>query len=319
MIYNKCKKCSHITSDVQQNTNQGANTMIKKNILLVVSLLISICVLTGCSKEAEKETYLGQEVPGLIPEVFAPGIISNTEDMEFGCTITPDLKEIYYSVRLKKTGIPRTMHSRLVDNEWTEPELMEFEGSGNLYEPHMTADGETMYFSGGIYIEDQGSIRGIWKRQLEGDSWSEPTYVNDGMYVKTTTDGSIYMTDITQNRGIIKIPLVNGEFTESEALIGGPNEPVPGVHPCISPDESFLIYNCKRPDGYGSEADLYVSFNNGDGTWSEGYNLGSDINSEGIEFTASLTPDGKYIFFMKDYDLYWVDVKIIEQFRPDTN
>lgn len=291
--------------------------MIKKSILIVISLILSVTSLTGCSKEVEKELYLGQEAPGLIPEVFAPGIISKTEDMEYACTFSPDGKEIYYSVRKGKTGTPMVMHSRLVGNSWTTPEPIEYNQKGYLFEPHMAVDGETMYFSGGIYEEGQSTAkRGIWERHLIGDSWSELSYVNDGMYVSTIYDGSIYMTDIAENMGIVKVSFVDGEFDESEALTGGPNEPVPGIHPCISPDESFLIYDCKRPDGYGGEGDLYVSFNRNNGTWTEGYNLGPDVNSEGIEFTASLTPDGRYIFFMKDYDLYWVDAKIIEQFRP---
>src|SRR5690606_18870087 len=38
--------------------------------------------------------YLGQKPPGLIPEAFAPGIVT-TEHYEFSGVFTPDQKEFY--------------------------------------------------------------------------------------------------------------------------------------------------------------------------------------------------------------------------------
>jgi len=41
--------------------------------------------------------YLGQKPPGLIPELFAPGIVSTEEYVEAGGDFTPDMKEFYFS------------------------------------------------------------------------------------------------------------------------------------------------------------------------------------------------------------------------------
>ena len=38
--------------------------------------------------------YLGQTPPGLVPKVFAPGIVS-TKYYEFNGVFTPDMKEFY--------------------------------------------------------------------------------------------------------------------------------------------------------------------------------------------------------------------------------
>ena len=40
-----------------------------------------------------KGPYLGQEPPGLKPEIFAPGIISTKKFKEFSGTFSPDGKE----------------------------------------------------------------------------------------------------------------------------------------------------------------------------------------------------------------------------------
>ncbi len=286
---------------------------------IIISLLVlaAFLFISGCDGENKTEIYYGQEPPGLIPEVFAPGIISKEEDMEYACTFAPDGSTIYYSVRESKTSAPKIYVSRLVDGVWQEPEIMKYSEEGILFEPRFSKDGNTLYFTGRIKDESSGYYKaGIWKSVLVNDELSSLVYVCSGMYASIAQNGTIYVTDIETNQGIVKLIEDQGEYFDCSALKGGVNEPVPGIHPCIAADESFIIYDCDRPDGYGGEGDLYVSFNNGDGTWSEGFNLGADINSDGVEFTASLSPDGKYIFFMKNYDLYWVDASIIDQYRP---
>jgi len=68
-------------------------------------------------------------------------------------------------------------------------------------------------------------------------------------------------------------------------------------------------------------SDLYISFNNND-QWSELINMGDVINTNNNEGCPYISPDGKYFFFLSVSDkkvpeakTYWVDAKIIEQFR----
>jgi Tol biopolymer transport system component len=53
--------------------------------------------------------------------------------------------------------------------------------------------------------------------------------------------------------------------------------------------------------------------------WTEPENLGNKINTSANEFGPFLSPDGKYLFFCrhdgKKGDIYWVDIKIINDFR----
>lgn len=93
------------------------------------------------------------------------------------------------------------------------------------------------------------------------------------------------------------------------------------AHPFIAPDESYLIWDSKREGGYG-DSDLYISFRQKDGTWGSAINMGDEVNSDKWDAFASVTPDGKYIFFNrrisddnKNVDIYWVDAQIIEALR----
>jgi hypothetical protein len=319
----------------------GRNTMrVKFSLCLAICIIVSSCALSSCADKTPESTpgqttdltsavttrpnidgidatgqYFGQEPPGMIPEIFAPGFICTSEDMEYACTFTPDGKEFYYTVRKNKTGESMIMMSRWINGRWTTPEKLNIPGAESCMEPHITSQGDTIYFGAEIKTAADVVESGIWQMKRTGSEWKDLSHVTDGMYVSTSQNGSIYLTDIDHTGAIVKIPYDGSKFSEPVKLAGGPNSPVFGIHPCIAPDESFIIFDCRRADGYGGEGDLYVSFNNGDGTWSDGFNLGSEINSAGIEFCASLSPDGKYLFYMKDYDIYWVDIKVIDKFR----
>jgi Tol biopolymer transport system component len=73
------------------------------------------------------------------------------------------------------------------------------------------------------------------------------------------------------------------------------------------------------PGGLGHD-DLYVTFKQGDGSWSQPVHMGKEINTEKSENRPYVSPDGKYFFYTSskrgNRDIYWVDAKIIEDLRP---
>jgi len=90
------------------------------------------------------------------------------------------------------------------------------------------------------------------------------------------------------------------------------------AHPYIAPDESYIIYDAEVSN-IPDNGDLFMSFNI-NGTWSKALSLGANINTEVSETTATVSPDGNYLFFNRgeektsedgtiywDTDLYWVD------------
>ena len=59
---------------------------------------------------------------------------------------------------------------------------------------------------------------------------------------------------------------------------------------------------------------MYVTFLQEDGTWGEAQNLGKEINTMHGHM-ASISPDGKYLFFSADDDIWWVSLDGIEKLR----
>lgn len=89
----------------------------------------------------------------------------------------------------------------------------------------------------------------------------------------------------------------DGERYRQPAKITGPiNTDYGESCPHIAPDQSYLLFHSNRDGSFGS-MDIFISHRSEDGAWSEPVNLGPTLNSKASDFGASVTPDGRYLFF----------------------
>ena len=63
---------------------------------------------------------------------------------------------------------------------------------------------------------------------------------------------------------------------------------------------------------------LYVCFRKSNGSRGEAIYLGDELNHKGSNLGTSLSPDGKYLFYSHNNDIYWILVKVIEEIKPKT-
>jgi hypothetical protein len=79
-----------------------------------------------------------------------------------------------------------------------------------------------------------------------------------------------------------------------------------------------MLFNSPR-EGSFTQLDIWISFRNQDGSWSDPKNLGKTINSGANAILCpTVSPDGKYLFFTKlnlttqtGY-VYWVSTNFID-------
>jgi hypothetical protein len=88
-------------------------------------------------------------------------------------------------------------------------------------------------------------------------------------------------------------------------------------HVFISPDESCMVFDA-IPTQQSTGSSIYTSFKKPDGTWCNPIKLNNDINSTGNQYLPSLSPDGKYLFFTRDGDIWWVNAKVVNDLKPAT-
>jgi Tol biopolymer transport system component len=271
--------------------------------------------------------YLGQDPPGGEPVLFAPGVVSTgmyTRDV----AMTPDGSEIYFGVLLGRFSA--ILQTRLVDGEWTEPEVAPFSRDARFFslEPAISPDGKRFMFLssrlGAGREPTAAEIRSwtnhdIWVMDREGDGWGEPW--NLGPPVNTegaeffpslTRDGTLYFTrgsDDGRESAIWRSRLVGGRYQEPEKLGPEVNSTPSQFNAFVAPDESYLILSTAgRPDTRGG-SDYYVVFRTPDDQWSEPINLGDEVNTRAdAEFSPYVSPDGKYFFFMSPRPLPDADI-----------
>jgi CubicO group peptidase (beta-lactamase class C family) len=252
---------------------------------------------------ALKDRYFSQKPPGLIPELFAPGIVATEEYRETVVTFSPDMTELAFS------------RSGGEYKEWTLFVMQnENERWSNKSIPSTDTDKYAEKFNPSL--SEIKSIETFKDIPIEGFSISsKDTYY---FYVLDFEDGSGHMS---YSR------LINGKYEKPHKMNKGINRGKYIAHPFIAPDESYLMWDAEKIDE--GTPDIYISFKQQDGSWGDAINLGDKINTAAYEQRPRVTPDGKYLFFWRgdkrtreDGSTYWtgnphwVDAQIIESLRP---
>jgi hypothetical protein len=278
--------------------------------LLVGSLIFISC--NSSKKDAKHRNkietntgiYLGQQPPGDTPKLFAPEIIK-TKFREAAAAFSPDAKEFYFRRRGGKYEKNTLFVIKNIDNQWIESEVTPYAG-----EPFVTPDAKTL-FLGRKYREKTNTGWGEVK-----DTKSLLDDKDRGIMRLTASINGTYVFDDYKSDDIIRISTVkNGKRKNPKILPKHINTGKWTAHPFIAPDESYLIWDSEREEGYGDN-DLYISFKLDDGSWGKAINLGDKINTKHAESYGSISTDGNYFFFHRGYegnkaDIYWVDAKVV--------
>lgn len=280
--------------------------------------------------------YLGQKKPGVIPEVFASGIVS-TDAYEHGApAFSPDGKEIYWSIFDEERFQQKILFMHQDDNQyWSSPMEATF-NSGNYLDgnPVFSKDGKRIYFTSNRPFEETSKSREyylwVWVVEKTDKGWSNAhplkssfDQVGLGCASSFSKMGTMFFSpwkgDSLISDDIYFSKFEHDKYGKPERLGAEINTEHYESYPFIAPDESYLIFEATRPDSYGKE-NLYISYRLRGGEWTKAINMGDKINSKESDRCPTVTPDGKYIFFMSNrlgnYDYYWVDAKIIDEFQP---
>ena len=289
-------------------------------LFIIASLMLFSCQSkkqdSNNSVITSESPYLGQKTPGFVPETFAPGFIS-TSNWEVGGVFTPDLNEFYFIREIGEKEEDMRQVFMVVkkneNNEWQTSEI-----SRRVGQAFISPDGKTMHL-GKRYKErtEKGwsEIKNLESpydtiRIMRMTSSSKGTYAFD----EATTDGN----------GVLRYSrLIDGKREDPKPFPEEINTGLYNAHPFIAPDESYILWDGERETGYG-DSDIYISFKQSDGSWGKAINLGDKINTNAWEAAATVTPDGKYLFFNRNMgsnnyenvDIFWVSSQIIEELRP---
>lgn len=305
---------------------------MKQKAVFIGAGLIILLLLQGYSRQEYlpvlKGPYLGQKPPGTIPEVFAPGIVT-TELNEHGSpTFSPDLSEMYWSPQYKKIGGGRIIFMKMVDSRWQPPKTAPFSEEFKNQNPFLSVNGKRMFFKSFRPVDADVYKNGAyWVCERTAQGWTIPRplgpNVNSGSMGQQISESIsrtlYYAAERPSGKGlwdIYRVRYVAGRYRDPENLGESINTEFYDGSPYISPDEKYLIFaSLSRLDGQGG-SDLYISFVDENGDWTKAANMGPLVNTKEHEGYPIVSPDGRYLFFVRNGDVYWVATKIIEDLKP---
>jgi hypothetical protein len=310
---------------------------------LVVWALAAIACRGGQEKASGADAlpdppYFGQPVPGMLPEKFAPGVVS-TDAIELNGVFTPDGREFFFTRLLD--GVDTIHWSVFANGAWSEPQpLLLFPGRARAVAVDMSVspDGRELYFLGQFVHEHSSDKPGsdIWVSRRVNGAWSTASVVEapvstsaEELYPVIVANGSLYFIS---NREDGRRSHLYRASRQADGSFAGPAKVGPPIadeqhgtgDTFVAPDESYMILASRRPPSFGN-GDLFVAFRRKDGRWGTPVNMGPSINTTEHEFCPMVTPDGKYLFFSRRWgatwetttagDVFWVDAKVLDQFR----
>ncbi|QHT72135.1 hypothetical protein GXP67_22565 [Rhodocytophaga rosea] len=280
----------------------------------------------GFAQNAKKEnsTYLNQSPPGSTPQIFAPGIVSVKDRYEFGSVFTKDGKDFYFAIEEEKR--PRIECIKYENDKWSEPAKVLASDKYGYNDPFLSPDEQRLFFISDQAMDGKGDKKDIdiWYVERQKDGWSKPlnagkeiNSAHNEYYISFTKGGTMYYSSNKQAENvksnkydIYTSPFSKSAFGASTRLGSAINSEHYEADVFVSPNEDYLIYCAERPDGVG-RGDLWISFKDSKGQWGKAKNMGNAINTQGYEFCPFVTADGKYLFFSRDGDIFWVDAKVI--------
>jgi len=282
-------------------------------VLFAVPILITMSYARMQPTEADESPvlqgpYLGQERPGTVPVFFAPGIVSHADFFEHSAAVfSPDGREVYWSAIANGQRYPRIYYMKQENGAWSKRRIAPFCKEIKGYDdPVISPNGEKFFFD---YDGD------IWCAGRQGDSWSEAERVspliNSSAFEQmsaVTRNGSIYFIRYP-GFNVYVSRKVNGNYVAPEKLAETVNSAATRqMAVYVPPDESYMIIEASNDS---STCELFVSYKTSTNSWSPRVRLPIDWGR-----FPSVSPDGKYLFFMTREGIYWVGSSIVKDLKP---
>jgi hypothetical protein len=279
-------------------------------------------LLIGChfvfSMENTGGSYFGQALPGSVPKLLAPDIFSNTTGYHSAVSFNHNLSIAVWSEMRTNHNM---MISYFIDGSWTSPQNLDFGFEEGVGDAVFRSRSSELYFLANRNSEGQVSPREfIWTTSFKNGQWDAPSLLPEAITQYQThwncsvaTSGNIYFTVESSTEPLQQ----NIYFCEKKE--GGYLDPVhlnsllntPGIKltPCISADESYLLFSSRNLNH--ADMDIYISFKDDLGEWLPARRLEEPINSDRHDLGPILSPDEQVMFFISQRNgkssIFWVN------------
>ncbi|MCW7491537.1 OmpA family protein [Leptospira sp. 2 VSF19] len=221
----------------------------------------------------------------------------NSEFQEFGPTMTPDAKSLYFYSKRSSKGYTEIFKSeRKKDGTWDFPEEVDVLNSPfDDQSPFISRDGKTLLLSSNrdgsieVMLPDGkvGISRDLYVSNWNGKDWSNPVALPSPINTEEIEENPHLLGDtlLFTRYPFGKPNLAKVYFSQYKEGKWSPPKPLPSpindnyatIAAAFNDDGSILFFSSNRPGGYGG-FDLYMARMEGE-SFKDIENLGSSINS----------------------------------------
>lgn len=255
-------------------------------------------------------------------EVFEPGGLSAGE--VYRGAFSPNGGTFYF---FKKTGPGenyRIFSSNRTRSGWTHPAVVDLGGAHSDLYPAISHDGQRIVFSS--YRPIPGQTGGkpsahLWYANRAADGWSDPVFMartstlgHYHSWVEFGFDGALYFRrtapDWKRNE-TMRARWTGAEYSAPEPYADverwknwRPDVNIVGGSPGPEGRLVFLDVATRNPRTGRPASDIWVSLLRGE-AWTEPAPLGDAINSDGYDVFPFLSPDGRDLYFVRDFSAFY--------------
>ena len=247
----------------------------------------------------------------------ASGLLSNPQDTPLAEVSVVDREAAIPNEAVKMSAENDDHPPQIISADFAEP--VPVPGSVNTAgaedSPFIDPDGDTLYFfftpDTDIPVEKQvtDGVTGIYMSKMSGEEWGKPEFLRLQDPGNLALNGCAYVqTDLmwfcSAREGYTGLhwftsEYVSGRWINWQIADFAAEYEVGELH--ISDDGSELYFHSSRSGGMG-ELDIWVSENSG-GEWQLPVNI-TAVNTVGSEGWPALSPDGKELWFSRNYGIW---------------
>lgn len=306
---------------------------MKRSSLLAWGAALAIAA-AGAFGQMEK--FFGQKPPGPEPKQFLPESLHQGLCPHGQLAFVPDGSGVFWSA-IALEGNRQTVYWSAFDGKtFFPPAVAPFATAAGNGGPAFSPDGRRLFFNVEILGADAAAAKTMAIAYVErsGSGWGKPmliesltdTLVTKGQ-VSVARSGNIYFSGrVLAERApaIFVSRFAGGTYSPAQKLTG-PIAEVPFVmDPWVDPDERFLLVSCPPAEGAPMCPDIGICSRQADGGWSKPVRLGGPVNTPAFERFASLSSDGKYLFFIRAFGqqfvsdqarFFWVETRAIPELQ----
>lgn len=307
--------------------------MSKPGILKSVGVFVTLLTINVFNTAAANPVgpYFGETPPGDTAKVFALNFISRPDWWVQNCCFSSDGREFVFCLTDKDWGNCRIMYTNCFNNnEWSEPVKI----IDNAMVPYFSNDDRAIYCIS--YKRNGNTTADVWVSWRSDDGWLEPVQINepvsspdgDEWEVAEPGNGTLYFSSNRPggfgNYDIYRAVLVDDNYFLAENLGAPVNTSSLDECPWVAPDESYIVFNSWKTNPKFAGNNLYISWRNADGSWTNPKDLGEAVNTNYLDIYPYISPDGKYLFYTirkvayggkEPSKLYWISTDFINKIQ----